>query len=1083
MAAGQTVANLVAKLSLDTSGFQKGSNSTNDMMSKLGSVITGSMVKAGVAVKALSGAFNAVKSGASAVIGAFGNTIKASREAYASFEQLSGGAELMFGKAFDSVSKNAQNAWQTVQMSQNEYLQQANGFATGLKTALGGNEQAAADLAHKIIVAEADVISATGNSRDAVQNAFNGIMKSNYTMLDNLQLGIKPTKEGFQEMIDTVNDWNAAHGKATNYQIDNLAHAQAALVDYISMQGLAGYASREAAGTIEGATASVTAAWENVKVSLAGGGADITASFEALGTAAQSWLTNVVPRIGTIMGGIGDAMAKTIPGIGEKMIAVIPTIAPKFVAGGIKLGIGLVTGIGQGVKVLGQLLGEMWNQLKQIMEGLGLKQLGTNIIKSIWDGIKIGWNDMLAWVYTELGNLITKLETWLTEKLGKIADLPIIKDLFKDMKSSISVDLGGNDLQGKGENRQAEANRLRAEQTALLGDIHDSFETFGNDLWEKCNDILDGEDGISSEVTKAGEDIVAATGSGGTEGTEGETLYDQVMKDMQAWYESYAQGNYDMSLLETMQGHLDTLQSRGIYIANYDILNSGTIDPAVKQVMQSMPAVPDDLAKDASVQGVTQAVDGKDLTVENDFDTTGLAKDESVQGVTGAVNEKDWSPTIEAPALDPAPIASAISNVKVEPSIKATVRIPEIEVPEANVDVEVDTSILDTSATNLSGSATSLNTSASNLDTSATNLSSLATPQDIMQAYEGTTYTQNKWNVSGKAPGAKGAQQQGGALQTVQQISVPEIPSVPDEILESYQNLVTAIQNLNTAFQNLMATLSGAGGGAEGAEGAVGGAAASAEGAAGGAGGGSLYEILSGLPALFDNVRTAAGNLAAYFENEFVTSINNMLLVLCVTSVDEEGNVDANGGNTLYTAMGSIYGLFRDTFVTTVDLSEYWSGPFVASINTLKAACGIGKSATLGLASAAHAAAEAYFTMAAAIMAVVGALQALDGAKSSAGNIVPSTGNGIIEGAAASGAHVRAGETWLVGEEGPEVFTPDRDGYIIPNDELRGGSRTVDDRPINITIEGSVYGESYLKNYVVNTLTTTVKKELRLAAA
>ena len=99
-----------------------------------------------------------------------------------------GGAELLFGDAYDFIAGRAANAYAHVQMSQNEYLQQVNGFATGLKTALGGNEQAAAELAARIIEAEADVVAATGNSQEAVQNAFNGIMKSNFTMLDNLDI-------------------------------------------------------------------------------------------------------------------------------------------------------------------------------------------------------------------------------------------------------------------------------------------------------------------------------------------------------------------------------------------------------------------------------------------------------------------------------------------------------------------------------------------------------------------------------------------------------------------------------------------------------------------------------------------------------------------------------------------------------------------------------------------------------------------------------------------------------------------------------------------------------------------------------
>lgn len=102
-----------------------------------------------------------------------------------------------------------------------------------------------------------------------------GIMKSNYTMLDNLQLGIKPTKEGMQEVIDAVNKWNKANGRATKYQINNLADCQSALVDYIKMQGLAGYAANEAAGTIQGSWAALKGSWQNLLVGFADGNQDL----------------------------------------------------------------------------------------------------------------------------------------------------------------------------------------------------------------------------------------------------------------------------------------------------------------------------------------------------------------------------------------------------------------------------------------------------------------------------------------------------------------------------------------------------------------------------------------------------------------------------------------------------------------------------------------------------------------------------------------------------------------------------------------------------------------------------------------
>jgi phage-related minor tail protein len=52
------------------------------------------------------------------------------------------------------------------------------------------------------------------------------------------------------------------------------------------------------------------------------------------------------------------------------------------------------------------------------------------------------------------------------------------------------------------------------------------------------------------------------------------------------------------------------------------------------------------------------------------------------------------------------------------------------------------------------------------------------------------------------------------------------------------------------------------------------------------------------------------------------------------------------------------------------------------------------------------------------------------------GSILP------VAGARAMGGPVAAGQTYLVGEQGPELFTPSSDGAITPN-ALRGASVTV----------------------------------------
>lgn len=301
---------LFATISLDTDEYERKLKDSENKTSTFADVLKANL------------ASGAIIAGVKKLAGVVADVGKAAYTSYARYEQLAGGAQLMLGDAYDFVADKARNAYKTVQMSQNDYLQQVNGFATGLKTALGGNVQAAAELADKVIAAEADVVAATGNTQEAVQNAFNGIMKSNYTMLDNLQLGIAPTKEGFQQLIDKVNEWNAENGKATAYTIDNLADCQAALVDYIEMQGLAGYAANEAAGTIEGSTASMKAAWQNLATGMADSSADmegLTKDFvDSVFTAGK----NIIPRVQQIVTGVGTATVEAISYLRETNSAI-----------------------------------------------------------------------------------------------------------------------------------------------------------------------------------------------------------------------------------------------------------------------------------------------------------------------------------------------------------------------------------------------------------------------------------------------------------------------------------------------------------------------------------------------------------------------------------------------------------------------------------------------------------------------------------------------------------------------------------------------------------------------------------------
>lgn len=375
-----------------------GAEDAEKALGKVGSVAA----KAGKAIIAGIGA-------GSAAVAALG---KSAVSSYADYEQLAGGAQLMFGNAYDYIAEKARSAYKDVQMSENEYLQQVNGFATGLKTALGGNEQAAAELANRIIKAEADVVAATGNTQEAVQNAFNGIMKNNFTMLDNLQIGITPTKEGMQEVIDKVNEYKKSIGETTEYQIDNLADCQSALVDYIAMVGMQDYAQNEAANTIQGSLARTRSAWENLLTGFADSTKDVNALIDSFAESALITLHNIAPRIqqflkgfGKFVSGLAPIISKELPGLIKSLIpglidgaavmldaivAALPellqSILPSLIQGIVTIAESLITEL---PAILSALLDSVKVLVGSLFDEISLKALNTGVsFESVFSGIQ-----------------------------------------------------------------------------------------------------------------------------------------------------------------------------------------------------------------------------------------------------------------------------------------------------------------------------------------------------------------------------------------------------------------------------------------------------------------------------------------------------------------------------------------------------------------------------------------------------------------------------------------------------------------------------------------------------------------------
>ena len=73
-------------------------------------------------------------------------------------------------------------------MSANEYMNTVTSFSASLLQSLEGDTEAAAQKADQAITDMADNANKMGTSMEMIQNAYSGFAKSNFTMLDNLNI-------------------------------------------------------------------------------------------------------------------------------------------------------------------------------------------------------------------------------------------------------------------------------------------------------------------------------------------------------------------------------------------------------------------------------------------------------------------------------------------------------------------------------------------------------------------------------------------------------------------------------------------------------------------------------------------------------------------------------------------------------------------------------------------------------------------------------------------------------------------------------------------------------------------------------
>ena len=288
---------------LDTKGFKDGLN-------KIGGIAKGVAVGVGASITAIGTGLSVL--------------VKNAVDNYAEYEQLVGGVESIFGgiekgaEQIKKVTDTANDAWKSLTMSQNDYYKNFTSTYPLMKNDIEDQNEAI-EQTNRLMTLESDLANTFGYSVEEASTAINWALKGSFNYIDNLNLGIKGTQEGFLE---------AAHN--AGYMVDGVEELTSSdILDILEkaadQYGVLGKTAEEAMKTIQGSTKATKAAWTNLVTGISDDNADFDKLVNDFVDSVSAMLDNLIPRILTAIEGLGELMPKLIEVLMNHLPEIIQT--------------------------------------------------------------------------------------------------------------------------------------------------------------------------------------------------------------------------------------------------------------------------------------------------------------------------------------------------------------------------------------------------------------------------------------------------------------------------------------------------------------------------------------------------------------------------------------------------------------------------------------------------------------------------------------------------------------------------------------------------------------------------------------
>lgn len=428
-----------------------------------------------------------------------GKSVDAVKDEYASLMQSQ-----------QTVFDNAAQAYRTVGLSANDYMEQATSFAASLLSSVSKDTNAAAQLANMAMVDMADNANKMGTDMASIQNAYQGFAKQNYTMLDNLKLGYGGTQAEMQRLLTDAEKLSGVH-----YELGNLADMYSAIHVIQTDLDITGTTAKEAATTLTGSFAAMKAAAQNVLGDWSTG-ADLTAPMQALADTARTFLQgNLLPMIGNVLAGIPQ---------------LVYGLVPEVLQTGTELVSGLAAGFAQGIPAfLSTALPQLLSFTEELRANAGqFVDAGLNCITQLLNGLIAGLPQLIAYVPDIIINIAGIINDNMPKILATGVNLVValVKGIFQAVPALLAnwqkilqailsvisavnwVNIGGNILKSIGDG-------VKNMGSALLNSFKSAFShplewlkgllskmhTFGKNVLKSFTDGLSGKSGITNMVT------------------------------------------------------------------------------------------------------------------------------------------------------------------------------------------------------------------------------------------------------------------------------------------------------------------------------------------------------------------------------------------------------------------------------------------------------------------------------------------------------------------------------------------------------------------------------------------------------